>query len=140
MRKITLWLAAVLCLLVFMLGNCSVFKPNADPVGHEYAISIQQEAMVLIAKAGESFSLHKEAVYRLMTRVERAYENARPRYKNKGVTGIWNVMRNPAANRLGRFMMEWEKEDILDKETIENAKKWLKEDFDVLIKLEESKE
>jgi hypothetical protein len=139
MRKTTLPLLPMLCLLFLGLGNCSMFKPKFDPVGHEYAVSIKKEALVLIAKAGESFSLHREAVYRLMTRVERAYENARLRYKNKGVTGIWNVMRSPGANRLGRFMTEWEKEDILGEEYIKSALVWAKDDFDLLIKLEEKK-
>ena len=70
-----------LCLLSvipLLFHNCSVFKPNFDPVGHEYAVTIQKEALELIQKANESFSLHRDAVYRLMTRVEQAYENARP--------------------------------------------------------------
>lgn len=139
MRKTTLPLLPMLCLLFLGLGNCSMFKPKFDPVGHEYAVSIKKEALALIAQAKESFSLHREAVYRLMTRVERAYENARSRYKNKGVTGIWNVMRSPGANRLGRFMAEWEKEDILGEEYVKSALVWVKDDFDLLIKLEEKK-
>lgn len=140
MRKTILPFIPVLFLLLFVFGNCSLFKPKIDPVGKEYAVSIQTDALLLVAKAGESFSLHREAVYRLMTRVEQAYENARPRYKNNKVTGIWNVMRNPRANRLGRFMMDWEKEDVLDEEYIKQALEWVKKDFDLLIEIEEKKE
>lgn len=140
MRKTTLWLIPMLFLLLFASGNCSLFKPKIDPVGKEYAVSIQMDAQALVEKAGESFSLHREAVYRLMTRVEQAYEHARPRYKNNKVTGIWNVMRNPGANRLGRFMLDWEKEDVLDEEYIKKALEWVKKDFDILIEIEEKKE
>jgi hypothetical protein len=122
-----------------MLVNCSMFKPRFDPVGHQYAVTIKQEALALLDRAGESFSLHQEDVYLLMTRVERAYENARVKYKNDGVTGIWDVMRSPEANRLARFMLDWEKEDILDKDYIADAKKLLQENFDLLIKIEENK-
>ena len=129
----------VICLLLFLLNNCSVLKPKFDPVGHQYAVTIQNEALTLMEKARESFSLHREAVYLLMTRVERAYEHARQKYKNKGVTGIWDVMRDPQANRLGRFMMDWEKEDILEDTYIKDAVKLVKENFDLLIKIEEKK-
>ena len=90
-------------------------------------------------KAKTSFSLHREAVYRLMTRVERAYEHARPLYKNDRVTGIWDTLRDPRSNRLARFMQEWEIEDILDETYIAEAKKSIEEDFKLLIEIEESK-
>jgi hypothetical protein len=129
----------VLFLLLILLSNCSMFKPKFDPVGHQYAVTIKKEALALIDKAGESYSLHRDAVYLLMTRVERAYENARLKYKNDGITGIWDVMRSPEANRLARFMLDWEKADILDAAYREEAKKLLQENFDLLIKIEESK-
>ncbi len=130
----------VLPLLLCLWDGCSMFKPRLDPVGHEYAVTIKEEALALMDKAGESFSLHRDAVYLLMTRVERAYEHARLKYKNDGVTGIWDVMRRPEANRLARFMLDWEKEDILDDTYIKEAKKLLTESFNLLIKIEESKE
>lgn len=132
-------LLAVLTLLPVLWGNCSMFKPKFDPVGHQYAVTIKQETLALMDKARESFTLHQAAVYLLMTRVERAYENARLKYKNDGITGIWDVMRSPEANRLARFMLDWEKEDILEVTYIEEAKKLLLENFDLLIKIEESK-
>jgi hypothetical protein len=116
-----------------------MFKPRFDPVGHQYAVTIKQEALELIGKAGESYTIHREAVYLLMTRVERAYENARVKYKNSGITGIWDVMRNSEANRLARFMLDWEKEDILDDAYIKEATKLLQENFDLSIKIEEEK-
>jgi hypothetical protein len=132
-------LLTVLSLLLFLLANCSIFKPRFDPVGHQYAVTIQKEALALMDKAVESFSLHRDEVYLLMTRVELAYENARLKYKNDGVTGIWDVMRSPGANQLARFMLDWEKEDILGVTYINEAKKLLQENFDILIKIEESK-
>ncbi len=129
----------VLCLLLVLLCGCSMFKPKFDPVGHQYAVTIQKEALALMSKARESFSLHREDAYRLMTHVERAYEHTRLRYKNNGVAGIWNVMRDPKSNRLGRFMKEWEKEDILNEKYINDAKKWVQKDFELLIKAEEKK-
>ena len=145
MKKINLHIARfkrflpVLSLLLLLLSNCSMFKPKFDPVGHQYAVNIQKEALALIGKAGESYSLHRDAVYLLMTRVERAYENARTKYKNDGVTGIWDVMRNPEANRLARFMLDWEKEDVLAPGYRKEATKLLQENFKLLIEIEESK-
>jgi hypothetical protein len=129
----------VLPLLLCLWGGCSMLKPRYDPVGHQYAVTIKEEALALMDKAGESFSLYRHAVFRLMTRVERAYEHARLKYKNEGVTGIWDVMRSPEGNRLARFMLDWEKEDILDDTYIKEAKKLMKESFNLLVKIEESK-
>jgi len=131
---------AVLPLLLCLWGGCSMLKARFDPVGQQYAVTIKEEALALMDKAGESFSLYRLDVYRLMTRVERAYEHARLKYKNEGVAGIWDVMRSLEGNRLARFMLDWEKEDILDDTYIKEAKKLLTESFNLLIKIEESKE
>lgn len=137
--KTFIFISLVLSLLVLVSTGCSVLKPKFDPIGYEYALSIKDDALILISKSEQSFSLHKESVYRLMTRVERAYEHARTLYKNNSVTGIWDVLRDPKANRLGRFIEEWEKEDTLDARYIEEAKKMISEDFKILLELEEKK-
>jgi hypothetical protein len=138
-KSILRFTAALSVLLLLAASACSMLKPKFDPVGHQYAVTIKQEALALLDKAGESFSLHREAVYLLMTRVERAYENALTQYKNDGVAGIWDVLRRPEANRLARFMEDWEKEDVLDETYIADAKKLLEENFNLLIKIEEEK-
>jgi hypothetical protein len=140
MRKTFLLYTALLCLLLPVLNNCSLFKPKFDPVGHQYAITIQKDALALMDRAEESFTLYREEVYRLMTRVERAYEHARPLYKNQKVTNIWDALRNPQGNRLGRFMQEWEKEDTLGDLYIKETKEMLAEDFKLLVEIEEGKE
>jgi hypothetical protein len=139
MRKTFLRYIPLLCLLLLALSNCSLFKPKFDPVGHQYAITIQKDALALMDRAVESFSLYREEVYWLMTRVERAYEHARPLYKNDKVTAIWDALRNPQGNRLGRFMLEWEKEDTLGDIYIKEAKEMLDEDFKLLVEIEEGK-
>ena len=141
-KKITYFIVVPLCLLfclILLTTNCSLFKPKFDPVGHQYAVTLQEEALALMNKANESFSLHSDAVYRLMTRVEKAYEHSRLLVRNDGVTGIWEVLRDPTSNRLGRFMWEWEKEDILDDQYIKETRKLVEENFKVLIEIEEGK-
>ncbi len=139
MKKFNLRCIPAFCLLLLVLGNCSILKPRFDPVGHQNAVTLQKEALALMEKASGSFVPHAEAVYSLMTRVERAYEHARPRYKNSRVTGTWDALRNPLGNRLGRFMLEWEKEDVLDETYIKDSKKSVEEDFNLLVELEEGK-
>jgi hypothetical protein len=129
----------ILCVLIILAGNCKLFKPKFNPVAHQYAVSIQKDAPALMDKANQSFSLHKEDVYRLMTRVEKAYEYSRLLYKNKKITGLWNLLRSPSGNRLGQFMQEWEKEDILSSSYIEDNKKTVMETLKLLVQLEEGK-
>ena len=135
----TFWAAVVQCVLFFLLNNCSILKPKYDPVAHQYAITIQKEALALMDKAIEPFSRHREAVYKLMTRVEKAYEHTRLLYRNDKVTSVWDVLRSIESNRLGQFMSEWEKEGILPPLYIEDTKKMVKENFKALIELEEGK-
>lgn len=142
MKKTTFWIfwtAAVLCVLFFLPNNCSLLKPKYDPVAHQYAVNIQKEALALMDRAKEPFSLHREAIYRLMTRVEKAYEYARLLYRNDKVTRVWDVLRSTEANRLGQFMLEWEKEGILPALYIEDTKKMVMENFKKLVELEEGK-
>ncbi|MCP5049035.1 MAG: hypothetical protein GY940_17830 [bacterium] len=137
-----LLLLSILPVLLFLIGGCFWLKTKFDPQGHEYAVTLQKNAMTLIAKAGtgEPFSQYKEDVYSLMSGVEEAYEHARTMGKNGSVTGTWDLLRNPQGNRLAKFMDNWKLEGILkDKEYIDNSKKWIDDEFKLIIQLEQEK-
>lgn len=86
----------------------------------------------------EHYEKFDTQVFDFMTRVEAAYEHAR-KQKNNAVVGIWDVMRHPEGNRLAKFFQEWRKYDILEPDIVANFKKWIEDEFDMLIKLEEEK-
>lgn len=128
-----------LILLLLVQLNCFWVKAKYDPEGHQNAVTLQQQALVLMAKAGESFYKYREQVHNLMSKVEAAYDHARMIGKNDAVTGIWNVLRDPRSNRLGYFMAEWEAEGIMTEKKISTYKKWIEDDFKLLTELEEKK-
>lgn len=138
---IPLWLKLTLLTLapLLLLADCFWVKARYDPQGLQYAVTIQKEALELLGKADEPYYHHKEQVYRLLSLVESAYDHVRVRTKNQPVTDAWEVQRSPYANRLSHFMEEWKIEGILTEKKITTYKKWLNDDFKLLIQLEEKK-
>ena len=131
----------IVSLLIFslMITGCFWVKAKLDPMGQELALTIQKQTPGLMDKAANSFYQYRNDVYKLMTLVEEAYENARTLRKNDSITGMWNVLRSPNGNRLGKFMKMWEWEGKLDQDTIKTYKEWVMKDIDAIVKLEEEK-
>lgn len=139
--KIVKWLVVFIFLTVVLvvLGSCFWKKAKYDPEGFQNAAILKDEALELMAKAGESYYKYRKDVYGLMSAVERAYEHARQQRKNDVIIGTWDRLRNPAEDRLGGFMEEWKKEDKLDADTINTFKEWVSKEFDAIKELEEAK-
>jgi hypothetical protein len=118
-----------------------LFKKKAkyNPEGFQNAVTLKKEALELMAKAGESYYVHRQEVFDLMSAVEKAYEASRKLKRNDSVIAAWNVMRDPKQNRLGGFMEKWRIEDKIEPETIKTMIEWVGKDFDILIKIEEEK-
>jgi hypothetical protein len=131
-----------LVILVWLLcfNSCSMFKKASyDPDGHQYASTLQEKTPLLIDKAINSFYKHKQEALDLMTIVEKAYEYAREQKKNETIAGIWDALRDPKGNRLGKFVHLWQLEGKLSKEIIAAHKKWISADIKLLVELEEAK-
>jgi hypothetical protein len=134
-------LKAIVFITISSLFTSSCFwkKAQYDPLGEQYAVTVKEEALSLMEKAVNPFFQYKKAIYRLMTKVEYAFENARALKKNETITGIWNLLRDPRGNRLGKFMKKWEIEGQLDPTTIETYTKWVGKEFETICNLEEGK-
>lgn len=139
MSKTIVFIVFPVILYTFFGMGCSLLKPGFDPEGYQFAVTVRDDSSILIKKARESYEKYKDEVYRLMTRVEQAYEHARMMGKNDAVTGLWNQMRDLQGNRLGRFMEEWESEGILDDATITKYSAWIADDLKTLIDIENKK-
>lgn len=130
---------AAILVSTLLMGSCFWVKAKYNPIGLQYAVTVQTEAPLLMGKATESFYLCKKEVYQLMSTVEEAYENAKILTKNQAITGIWDILRNPDGNRLGKFMKMWEKEGKLDKKTVALYIKWVNDDLKTLVEKEKKK-
>ncbi|NIM17450.1 MAG: hypothetical protein GTO45_36015 [Candidatus Aminicenantes bacterium] len=139
--KILKWSLLFIFLLVVsvVLGSCFWKKAKYDPESFQNAVILKEEALELMAKAGESYYKYRKDVYGLMSAVERSYEHARQQRKNDVIIGAWDRLRNPAEDRLGGFMEEWKKEDKLAADTINTFKEWVSKEFDAIKELEEAK-
>lgn len=137
-RSITI---AILLMFIFFQGGCFWKKAKYDPEGRQSAVTLLKESLALMDKAAkkESYEKNNRDIYRLMSDVEAAYEHARTFSKNDAVIGIWNTLRDPNGNRLGKFMEDWKKYDRLDPEIITAYKTWVEEDFKLIIQIEEGK-
>lgn len=124
-----------------LLSGCSLLKKKAkfDPEGLEFANRIKVKALQVMRQAEASFFYLKDDVHLLMTEVEKAYEYARTQKNNDAIRDSWNLMRDPAKERLGGFMVLWEREDKLDGATIEIYIQWVEADLNTIIELENAK-
>lgn len=131
----------VFILSISFLCGCSLLKKKAkfDPEGLEFANRIKVKALQVMRQAEASFFYHKDDVHLLMTEVEKAYEYARTQKNNDAIKDSWNLMRDPAKERLGGFMVLWEREDKLDGTTIALYVQWVEADLNTIIELENAK-
>lgn len=134
-RKIPLlYLVAAL-----MLVGCSTISPFSQPA-YEQATSLKVESLALMDKAVEPYGNHKKSVAELKLSIEKAYEYAKGRPKNKISTDQWSIIKDPSGNSLGGFLSRWEKNKKLTKGFVDNAKGLVSSGFDTVIELEGGKD
>lgn len=131
----------LLILAAVLFSGCSILKKKArfNPEGLEFANRIMVKATQVMRQAEASFFYYRDDVHLLMTEVEKAYEYARTQKNNEAVKDAWNLIRDPTKERLGGFMVLWEREDRLDGVTIELYVQWIEADLNTIIELENAK-
>lgn len=132
--KLLSWVA-----LLFTLAACTTIAPFSQRA-YEQATSLKVDALILIDKASEPYSSHKQAVDLLKINIEKAFEYAKGRQKNEVTTNQWAIIKDPTRNSLGGFLKRWEDKSQLDKIFISEAKVIIADGFDAVIELESGKQ
>ncbi|MGD0820905.1 MAG: hypothetical protein ABSA71_09185 [Desulfomonilia bacterium] len=121
--------------MIFACSTIAPFNKTAD----QQDLAIKAEALSLMDKATESFTLHKSEIENLKLDMEKAYEYAKAESKNEITTKQWEIVKDPNGNSLGGFLKKWEDEGSLSPVFITGAKKVISGHFDSIIRLEEGK-
>jgi len=131
-RILALWVV----LLPLAIGGCAALIAKYDKVAYQQATSLKVESQVLMEKATQSYSKHKNDVAEMKIKIDKAYEYAKGRPKNEIITKQWAIMRDPDRNLLGGFLIRWKEKGTLSKPFITEAKKTIMDGFDQIIGLE----
>lgn len=133
-RLPVLWLLSAL----FLLAGCASTISTYDKVAYIQATSLKVDALALMDKAIKPYSAktHESVVNELMTKVEKAYEYAKGRPKNKIITKQWFIMKDTKRNLLGGFFVRWKNKGVLSKAIVSGAKSNISLGFDQIIGLE----
>lgn len=121
--------------LLFFNGCMAKF----DPIAFQQATTLKVESLLLMEKATGSYTRHEGEITALMLKVERAYEYASNKPRNKITANQWKILADPDRNLLGGFMKQWKEKDRLGDVFIEEAKKIITDAFDTIIDLEKGK-
>lgn len=125
-----------LMLLSFTIGGCSSLIAKYDKVAYQQATSLKVDSLALMEKATSAYSENENAVKDLNVKIDKAYEYAKGRPKNKIITKQWSIMKDPERNLLGGFLARWKEKGILSKTFVTEAKGNVSLGFDQIIGLE----
>ncbi len=117
---------------------CSYIAPYSH-FSYQQATSLKVEALALMDKATEQSASHENEIKEVETRIEKAYEYAKGRPKNKFSTEQWQILKDPNRNLLGGFIKRWRKESTLSTYFIKEAKGLVADAFDTISGLESGK-
>jgi len=124
--------------LMLIVAACATIA-TYNQTAYEQATTLKAEALILMGKATEQFSAHKDEVQKVRLDMDKAYEYARGRPKNDLSTQQWEVVRNPDRNSLGGFLRRWEGSGVLSDTFISEAKKLVADQLDQISALESGK-
>lgn len=77
------------------------------------ATSLKAQSLALVAKSGDSFADHADAVDAVLIDVDAAYEYSAGLPNNAISAAQWRLLRNPEGNLLGGFVRRWREDGSL---------------------------
>lgn len=129
--------AIILCLMIG-LNSCKTIA-YYDQYAYQETISIKYDALNLVDKATEDFTIYKKDVENLTLRLNKLYEYDKGIGKNAITIQMWEILKNPDGNLLGGFLKRWQDKGKLNNEYLIEKKKQIGESFDKIIGLESKK-
>src|SRR6266511_1884483 len=108
--------------LFLLIGGCATIAPYNE-TAYEQATALKAETLILMDKATEQFSLHKDEVQKVRLDMDKGYEYAKGRPKNELSTKQWEIVRDPERNSLGGFLKRWETTGVLGQTFVSEMKK-----------------
>jgi hypothetical protein len=124
--------------LLLLVAGCATIAPYSQ-TAYEQVTALKAESLILMDKATEQYSVHKDEVQKVRLDMDKAYEFAKGRPKNELSTKQWEAVRDPERNSLGGFLKAWETRGVLGETFVSEAKKVVADHLDQISGLESGK-
>jgi hypothetical protein len=129
-------LAAALAVFAFAtLTACSTIA-KYDQAAYEKATAAKAEALLLMDKATESYSSHRNEAEEVALTIEKAYQYDLGRNQNTETIRLWEILKNPDGNLFGGFLRRWRQKGSFTPDAVALKKPDIAEAFDQIIGLE----
>lgn len=123
-----------------LLQGCGSLIAGYSLEAYKNATTLKAETAALIDKSGESYSLHKEEVEALNTKINAAYEFAAGIPHNEITAAQWQIVRDPNRDLYGGYIRDWKRAGTVSPAFREAKKIQIGRAFDFIICLEANKQ
>ena len=134
----TLALKLLFPFLFLSLFGCAPV-PDFNQVAYDQSLSIKTDALNLISKASENYSLHQSEIDSLKLNVENAYQFSKTIPNNSATISQWEIIREPNRSSLFGLLERWKSKTSLSDTFISEVKILIASDFNMIIDLENNK-
>jgi hypothetical protein len=132
---------AVKLLFLFLFLSLLGCAPVSDfnQVALDQSLSIKTDALNLISKATENYSVHLAEINSLKLNVENAYQYSKTIPNNKETIAQWEIIRDPNKSSLFGLLERWKNKTTLSDTFISEVKILIASDFNTIIDFENNK-
>ncbi|HEU4554382.1 MAG TPA: hypothetical protein VFS25_16160 [Chitinophaga sp.] len=138
MKTVKLSYAALIVLLC-CFSFCSPLISRYNEYAYQQTTALKVDALQVMDMAADSFTLHKDDLSALQTKIDKAYEYEIHRPNNKTTIEMWQLLRSPDQHLLGGYFKYWQQHMVLNRDFIEEAKVQVGAAFDKIAELESGK-
>jgi hypothetical protein len=132
---------AVKLLLPFLFLSLFGCAPVSDfnQLALNQSLSIKTNALNLISKAADNYSLYQSEIDSLKLNVENAYQYSKTIPNNKETIAQWEIIRDPNRSSLFGLLERWKNKTTLSDTFISEVKILIASDFNTIIDFENNK-
>src|ERR1700686_245527 len=121
----------LLIMFLSVVGCSPVAEFNQTAL--DKTISVKTDAINLISKANDDYSVHQSQIDSLKLSVENAYQYAKTIPDNPETTAQWEIIRDPNSSSLFGLLERWKSKTKLSDTFISQVKLLIASDFNMII-------
>ena len=128
----------ILLIMFLSVVGCSPVS-EFNQAALDKTISVKTDAINLISKASDNYSLHHSEIDSLILNVENAYQYSKTIPNNTETIAQWEIIRDPNSSSLFGLLERWKSKSKLSDTFISEVKLLIASDFNAIIDLENNK-
>jgi hypothetical protein len=132
-------LKPLLFLIALMVLSCNPLMSTFDQTAYSQVTSLKVDALDLMDKSVEDYSLHGAEIKALQLRISKAVEYDKHRPNNAITNKMWDILNDPSGHLLGGFFVKWKQDGKEGDAYLREKKKQIADSFDQIAELESKK-